>query len=478
MMFRKKSKNKQNLENNSELNQMKYSRVSENLKSTKENKKLINNNFNGYNNKNFINNNINSKLTPTPKSRDNCPIIYNLKGNKKLNSLIPKITGLIPFINSFANGNNISSIDQLSTINLNNKNNDINEDYCQYNKNVNKIMYLSLNNLKKGDNNQIKINNKDNESKVFDNIINIYNRIKVKNKNNNRNNEYLNDNINLDYYKSINYHNIKNRKWINKLRKSNIEDFSITHNTSYDIQRPSDYNVSIINNKKGYFHNVICSNGDFTMNQKIYNKSCEPKLKNRKKKKKKIKKKRTISNNNLYKTNNIKCITIPKKSNNGLQKFNTKNNSDTFQSDFKITSKYNNKSADKKKVTKALKRAKTNINDAKKQNTKHKRINKSFDAGNQLKKKDNINNRKLNLKSNINNVIIKDKKDIKNIKYIKDKKIKKNIENKTINPYNNNFTKRMTYDEYFGNQNNSLLLDKLKKMKSKLVKSILSNKEA
>jgi hypothetical protein len=96
-------------------------------------------------------------------------------------------------------------------------------------------------------------------------------------------------------------------------------------------------------------------------------------------------------------------------------------------------------------------------------------MNKSFDAGNQLKKKDNINNKKYNLKSNIKTVKIKNN--------IKDKKIKKNIENKTINPYNNNFTKRMTYDEYFGNQNNSLLLDKLKKMKSKLVKSIISNKE-
>jgi hypothetical protein len=49
-------------------------------------------------------------------------------------------------------------------------------------------MYLSLNNLKKGDSNQIKINNKENESKEFDNIINIYNKIKVKNKVNNRNN--------------------------------------------------------------------------------------------------------------------------------------------------------------------------------------------------------------------------------------------------------------------------------------------------
>ena len=470
MMYRKKSKNKQNSENISELNQIKHSRVSENLKNIKENKKLISNNFNGYNNN--INNN--SNFTSIPKSRDNCPIIHNLKGNKKLNTLIPKITGLIPFINSFANGNNISSIDNLSTINLDNKNNNINDDYEHYNKNINKIMYLSLNNLKKGDSNQIKINNKENESKEFDNIINIYNKIKVKNKvnnRNNRNNENLNDNVNLDYYKSINYHNIKNRKWINKLRKSNIEDFSITHNTSYDIQRPSDYNSSTINNKKGYFHNIICSNGDFTMNQKRYNKSCEPKLKNRKKKKKKkkIKKKRTVSNNNLYKTNNIKCITIPKKTNNGLQKFNTKNNSDNFHSDFKITSKYNNKSSDKKKVTKTLKRAKTNINDANKQNVKHKRMNKSFDAGNQLKKKDNINNKKYNLKSNIKTVKIKNN--------IKDKKIKKNIENKTINPYNNNFTKRMTYDEYFGNQNNSLLLDKLKKMKSKLVKSIISNKE-
>ena len=462
MMFRKKNNKKQYSENISEVNQTKYSRVSENLKSTKENKKLISNNFNEYNN------NINNNIMTIPKSRDNCPIIHNLKGNKNLNNLIPKISELIPFINSFANGNNISSIDSLSNINLNHKNNKINEDYEHYNKNINKIMYLSLSNLKKGNNNQIKIKNKENENKVFDNIINIFNRIKVKNKDN-----YIN-NANLIYYKSINYHNIKTRKWVNKLRKSNIEDFSITHNTSYDIQRPSDFNASTINNKKGYFHNVICSNGNFTMNQKIYNKSYEPKLKNRKKKKKKkkIKKKRTISNNNLYKTNNIKCITIPKKSNNDLQNFTVKNNSDTFHSDFKITSKYNNKSTNKKKVTKTIKRAKTNINDTNKQNNKHKRINKSFDAGNQLKKKNNINNKKYNLKSNINKIKIKDKKDIKNIK---DKK--NNIENKTINPYNNNFTKRMTYDEYFGNQNNSLLLDKLKKMKSKLVKSILSDKE-
>ena len=459
MMIKKKSKKKQNSENIQELNKIKYSKASENIKSIKENKKLFSNNINEYNN----------NITPLPQPKVNVPIKHTLNGNKKLNTLVPKITGLIPFLNSLANGINISSIDQLSTINLNNKNKNINDNYEHYNNNINKIMYLSLNNLKR-ENNQLNINNKENENKVFDNIINIYNKIKVKNKdNNNINNE------NINYYKSINYQNTKNKKWINKLRKSNIDDFSITQNTSYDIQRPSDSKASTINNRKGYFHNVICSNGDFTMNQKIYNKSCEPKLKNRKKKKKKIKKKRTISNNNLYKTNNIKCITIVKKPNNDIKKFNTKNNSDIFNSDFKITSKYNNKSTDKKKVTKTLKRAKTNINDTKKKNIKNRRKNKSFDVGNQIKKKDNINNninnKKNNLKSNINETKMKE------IKNIKDKKVKKNIENKNINPYNNNFTKRMTYDEYFGNQNNSLLLDKLKKMKSRLVKSILNNKE-
>lgn len=515
MKVTKKKKNKVKLE------RLSFSNPKSSFKSSK-----FTYNSNSKENDFKINNNLKtiSKNELFPESKTIFDFSYQYRNIINNNTLIPNIMKIMSFINTSSNNkNNISSFELISTINAKNENNVNIYEHNYYNKKINNIFYSGLNNLKKRNDNKqnYQDNNEDNiEKKICKEIINFY-ELNSKNKNINiKNNIYfsnnnliyqnhnlkddiikkqdiknylyddsgnnLNKNIpnindrfsyinqenknnntinNIVYnendinHKSSKYTNINNLKWMKKLRKSNIDDFSIIHNISYDIQRVSNFTNNTLNtpyNKIGYFNNNMISHISLTVNKKPENKSCEIKLKKNKKKKKKIKKDKIIENyNKIHYINDIKPIIIVKKlNNNNINTMERKANESDI-SEFKINSKYNKKSQDKRKRNN-LKRTKTNENNNHNK-TKNIRTNKSFD-NKSLRKKNTMKNQ---INTNIKNTKIKNKS---------------NIRNKNYNQYNNNFTKKLTYNEYFGNQNNSLL-DKLKEIKAKLEKTIIEEKE-
>ena len=403
----------------------------------------------------LLNNKNHYEIIYTPQDYEKNKWIYQIYENNQKAIILNNIKKKINLDES--NFNILA--DSSKDININ-KDMDKNNENMVYKKNL-------INNIKS---NQI-INNKNNKNN---------------NNNNNNNNNYNNNNQeNRINCKSTTIHDMKNQKWGNILRKSNIDDFSIID----DIRKATINDYNNLYHKNEYSNNVVYSNNCFTISQRP-SKSCEPKLNRNTKKQNRIKKNKYIKKGNIieksqnhnYKKINIydrKDTKTPSKlSNNIYSIINTSHmNTDSEKSQIKITPKFHNKSEDKmlKKNKKKTRNIKTNNN--KISTTKNDRMNKSFDYNNNLVRKNNNNeNKKRLLKANINAIKINDNKNIKNKFNNNNYNNYNNNQRKCYNQYNNNIAKKITYDEYFGNNdNNNSILEKLKQMKSKLEKSMLDD---
>ena len=120
-------------------------------------------------------------------------ILNQKKKDKNLKALMPKLMNIISFINNINNQINISSIESSSTVNINNHNNlDVNHNNFYFNQKINKLIYSSINNLRKNEH-ILELNNIDNINKDKDENDSENNKSIFQNNNNiyeNNENEY------------------------------------------------------------------------------------------------------------------------------------------------------------------------------------------------------------------------------------------------------------------------------------------------